>query len=120
MKTFRGSGVRFAAMLITATCFSGGPAAADDDLRRGTSMVSSVDVVGKRITVDDEDYRVGENCRIQRQDGSHAELADIRTPTRRSGELTAIDAVDFIRFEARKRRELWYMETIVILAEPAR
>lgn len=92
----------------------------EPDTRSGAAMVSDVDPVRRRMTIDEEVYRVGENTRIQDWNGQTVDLADIRTPNLTRGALVPVHEVDFIRFEAVRRRGQWTLTSVTVLEGPVK
>lgn len=90
----------------------------EPDTRSGLAMVSSVDVAGRRLVIDEVTYRVDDRTSIRRESGQAATLASIRAPVPAPGQLIAVNEVDFIRFEAVEKSGTWMMRVITILEEP--
>ena len=88
------------------------------DSRSGVAMVSAVDLRQRRLTLDEEVYLVTDNTRITDWNGQPRTLAAIRTPNPKRGALVPTHEVDFIRFEAIRRRGQWAMVSITVLEEP--
>lgn len=90
-------------------------AASAADWKRGLAPVDSVDVVARTITLDDEIYRVPPSCRIHRISGVRLPLSELRVAIRPGVQLIPMSEVDFVRYEAIKKRRGWEMVEITIL-----
>ena len=91
--------------------------AAADEWRRGYAPIDAVNPSARTVTIDDEVYRVPNNCRIQRESGVSVTLAELRGGAR-PGELKPIGDIDFVRFEAVEGRSGWSMVEMVVLDAP--
>ncbi|MEZ4291684.1 MAG: hypothetical protein R3E53_14560 [Myxococcota bacterium] len=79
--------------------------------------IDAVNPSARTVTIDDEVYRVPNNCRIQRESGVSVTLAELRGGAR-PGELKPIGDIDFVRFEAVEGRSGWSMVEMVVLDAP--
>lgn len=121
MRSLTGRILKRGVLVLALGCLFASPVlAADDDVRRGVSMVSEIDAARGRMTVDDEVYRVNADTRITRADGTPASLSDIRVPKPKRNELLPETEWDHIRFQGERVRGRLYMKSIVILDGPVK
>lgn len=90
-------------------------AASADDWKRGAASVDSLDAVARTITLGEEVYRVPTSCRIRGKSGVRIRLSDLRVAIRPGVSLLLMDEIDFVRYEAVKKRRGWEMVEITVL-----
>ena len=106
-------------LATAATAQRRGAPTTDPDSRNGVAMVSKVDARLGRITIDEEVYRVDDQTSIKDWNGQTVALSSIRAPQRRRGQLIPMNEIDYVRYEAIRRRGQWRMVSMVVLEEPA-
>ena len=91
------------------------PAASAEDWKKGRAPVDSVDSVARTITLDDEVYSVPTSCRIHRESGVRIPLSELRVAHRPGVLLVPTNEIDYVRYEAIKKRSHWEMVEIIVL-----
>ena len=81
-------------------------------------MLSGVDVFRRRVTLGDDVYRVPEETRILDLNGQTVRLEDLRALDQRPGELVPLEELDWLRFEAIRKRGGWSLTAATVLDGP--
>lgn len=107
---------RFVKLACLASAFAVfAVAASAKDWKTGQAYVASVDSMARTITLNDQLYHVPASCRIQRESGVRIPLSELRVAIRPGVLLVLMNEVDYVRFEAIKKRSGWEMVEITVL-----
>lgn len=110
---------RWGALVVLFPMLLLGPVAAEaEEWRRGHAPIDSVDLARRTITLDEEDYVVPGTARIQNRSGTRVALSDLRVSIRPGQILVPENEVDFVRFEAIKKRQHWEIVELIVLDDP--
>ncbi len=105
--------VRAACLVIAVAGFA--LVASADDWKKGRAPVDSVDSGARTIMLDDEIYQVPISCRIQRASGIRVLLSELRGGVRPGVMGVPTDEVDYVYYEAIKKRNGWEMVDMTVL-----
>lgn len=89
--------------------------ASAEDSKRAQAPVDSVDAAARTITLDEEVYHVPTSCRISRESGTRIALSDLRTTAQQDSPIVLMSEVDYVRYEAIKKRRTWEMVELIVL-----
>ena len=93
----------------------GSVAAHAQERERGYGPIDHVNAATRVISVNLREYTVPVRIKATRPSGGTVPLAELRGAMRPGDALVAIDEVDFVRFEAVKKRDVWQMVKITVL-----
>lgn len=89
--------------------------ASAEDWRTGQAVVMAVDSAAHTITLDDEEFRVPPTCQIRRASGARVPLSMLRVSIRPGVRVVPTNDVDYVHYEAVKKRRGWEMVRITVL-----
>ena len=89
--------------------------ASADDWRTGQAVVMAVDAAAHTITLDDEEFRVPPTCQIRRASGARVPLSMLRVSIRPGHGSVLVNEIDYVHWEAVKKRRGWEMVRITVL-----
>jgi hypothetical protein len=84
---------------------------------RDYGFIDHVNAGTRIISVNQREYSVPIHVRPTRESGAVVRLAELRGMLRPPDALVASDEIDFVRFEAIKKRDTWQMVKITVLDE---
>ncbi len=95
----------------------GSVAAHAQERERGYGPIDHVNAATRVISVNLREYTVPVRIRATRPSGVVVPLAELRVARRPGDALVSLNDIDFVRFEAVKKRDVWQMVKITVLDE---
>jgi len=106
-----------AAFSVASLMFLAAGSVSAQEKQRGYGPVDHVNAGTRMISVTQREYSVPVHVRPTRESGAVVPLAKLRGVISPPGAPPISDEIDFVRFEAVKKRDSWQMVKITVLDE---